>query len=110
MADVILEITIPDAYVTKAIDAFTTIAGKHMMIEARGHAPDPANEFNGMWDFRIDEKDAAETLKQFGERCFRELGKAVINMVDKAEDVDRYRSEVSAVTPPASDVPSDILT
>ncbi len=108
--DVILNITIPDAYTARALNAFTKISDCHITIEARGHNPDPALEFNGHWDFRIDPQGAGETAKQFGERCLRELGKAVINMVDKAEDEIRYRNEVGAVSPPVSDVPEDILT
>ena len=50
-----------------------------------------------------------ETNKEFGERVLRELGKAVVNMVDKAEDMNRYKTEVAAIEPPVSDVPSDVL-
>jgi len=109
MADVQLTITIPDAYVTRAVNAFTTITDTHMTIEARGHG-DPENEFNGRWDFSIEPKGDTETMKEFGERVFRSLGLAIINMVDKAEDETRFRTEVQAIVPPASDVPEDILT
>jgi hypothetical protein len=107
MADVILNITIPDAHVTRALDAFSTITDKHLTLTARGsEAPD----FDGSWDFRIDPKDAGESNKQFGERCLRELGKAVINLVDLAQDTDRYKTDIDAVTSPESDVPTDVLT
>lgn len=111
MSDVILEITVPDAWVTKTLDAFNTIAGTHMTLEARGHTPDPADEFDGRWDFPepIAPKQPGENNKQFGERILRELGKAVVNMVDKTEDETRYRIEVAAIEPPVSDVPDDIL-
>ena len=104
MADVILTITIPDAMVTRTLDAFNTITDTHMTIEAR------RDDFDGRWDFHILPKDTGETNKQFGQRVLRELGKAVINMVDKAEDETRYRTEVAAVVPPVSDVPEDVLT
>lgn len=110
MADVILNITIPDAYITRALNAFATIVDTHMTIEARGFASEPQDEFNGRWDFIIAPKGVGETNKEFGERVLRELGKAVINMVDKAEDETRYRNEVATVAPPESDVPNDILT
>lgn len=109
MADVILNITIPDAYVAKVIDAFTKVAGMEMRIEAQKHTPDISERFNGHWQFTISPKGTSESLKDFGERCFRELGKAIINMVDKAEDEQRYRNEISAIIPPESDVPEDIL-
>ena len=110
MADVILNITVPYAWVTRVLNAFNTVTDTHMMLEARGHAPNPANEFDGRWDFRIPDKLPTETNKEFGERILRELGKAVVHMVDKAEDDIRYRNEVAAITPPVSDVPDDILS
>ena len=109
MADVILNIIVPDAWVTRVLNAFNTITDANMTIEARGHAPNPEDEFDGHWDFRIEDKQPTETNKQFGERILRELGKAVVHMVDKAEDDVRYRNEVAAITPPSSDVPDDIL-
>ena len=109
MADVTLEIIVPDAWVTRVLNAFNTIADTHMTIEARGSGS-PETEFDGRWDFRIAVKGPAENNKQFGERVLRELGKAVVNMVDVAEDNVRYRTEVGAITPPVSDVPEDVLT
>ena len=108
MPDVILEVTVPDAAVTKVLDAFTTIADCHMEISARGHG-DPVNEFDGRWDFSIDPQAEGENSKAFGERVLRSLGLAVVKMVDKAEDTIRYRDQIAAVVPPESDVPDNIL-
>ena len=105
MADVILEITVPEAWVSKVLNAFNKITGTQMQIEAMGH-PDG---FDGRWSFTIAEKQPDENNKQFGERVLRELGIAVVNMVDIAEDSERYNTAVFAITPPASDVPTDIL-
>ncbi len=110
MADVILNVTVPDAWVTRVLDAFNEIADTHMEISSRGHNPNPALDFDGRWDFTISPKSGGENNKEFAERVLRELGKAVVNLVDKAEDYDRYRTEVAAVTPAVSDVPTDILT
>ncbi len=110
MADVVLNVTVPDAWIVRILNAFNTITDTHMSIEARGHAPNSEDEFDGRWDFRIEDKQLTETNKQFGERVLRELGKAVIHMVDKAEDDVRYRNEVTAIIPPSSDVPDDILS
>ena len=110
MADVILNIIVPDMWIIRVLNAFNTITDTHMVIEARSHTPDPADEFDGHWDFRIQDKQPIETNKQFGERVLRELGKAVVHMVDKAEDDVRYRAEVAAITPSISDVPDDILS
>ena len=109
MADVILETTVPDAAVTRVLNAFTTITDCHMEISARGHG-DPDNEFDGRWDFSIEPQAEGENSKAFGERVLRSLGLAVVKMVDKAEDTVRYRDAVAAVAPPESDVPDDVLT
>ena len=110
MADIILEVTVPNQWTTRVMEAFTTIADTHLTIESRGsqNMPD-GSDFDGRWDFRIEPQMVGETAVQFGERVLRELGKAVVNMVDKAEDEVRYRSEISAINPPASDVPNDVL-
>lgn len=110
MADVILEVTVPDAWTTRVLNAFNKITDTHMVIEARGHLPTLLNEFDGRWDFRIEDKQPTETNKQFGERVLRELGKAVVHVVDKAEDRIRYKAEIAAIASPSSDVPDDILT
>ena len=110
MTDVILNVIVPNTWMIKVLGAFNTITDINMSIEARGHAPNPEDEFDGRWDFRIEGKLSTETNKQFGERVLRELGKAVVHMVDKAEDYTRYRNEVAAITPPSSDVPDDILS
>lgn len=103
MADVTLNITVPDVWATKVLDAFNIITNTNLTIEAM------KNELNGHWNFSIDPKNGAENNKQFGERVLRELGKAIVNMVDKAEDEIRYRNAISAITPPASNVPDDVL-
>jgi hypothetical protein len=110
MADVDLTVTIPDAWQAKVLDAFTQSAGAYLRLEIDKHDPNPENELRAEWQLTIAPKGETETLKQFGQRFLRELGKAVVNAIDKKEDEDRYRSEVSAITPPVSDVPTDILT
>lgn len=107
MPDVTLNIIVPNAWTIKVLDAFNIITDTHITIEARGN---PGNEFDGHWDFRIKEKLPTENNKQFGERVLRELGKAIVNMVDKAEDSVRYRNEVATIIPPSSDVPENILS
>jgi len=110
MANAILNITVPDAWVTRVLDAFNTITDTQLTIEAKDYTPNSENEFDGHWDFKIEGKLSTENNKRFGERVLRELVKAVVHMVDKAEDDVRYRNEVAAITLPASDVPNDILS
>jgi hypothetical protein len=110
MADVILQVTVPDAHVARTVEVFTAIADKHMRLEVRGSQDMPdGSDFNGEWDFRIDAQQVGETTKQFCQRVLRELGKAVINLVDKTQDRNRYQTEITAVVPPASDVPDNVL-
>ena len=103
MADVALNLNIPDAYVTRAVDAFKGLAGKRIEMMAHGE------DFNGNWSFQIAPKTGAEDMKQFGTRFFRELGLAAIRMWDYAEDQDRYRDEVRTITPASQDVPDGAI-
>ena len=103
MADITLNLNIPDAYVSRAVDAFNGLAGKRIEMMAHGE------DFNGNWSFQIAPKDPGENLKDFGTRFFRELGLAAIRMWDYAEDQDRYRGEVALITPASQDVPDDAI-
>jgi hypothetical protein len=102
MADVDLTITIPDVYLTKVITAFTLTAGADIRLEI------VKDDIRSEWQFVIDPQ-GDDTLMQFGQRFIRELGKAVVNAVSKREDETRYKAEISAITLPTSDVPTDIL-
>ena len=110
MADVQLTITIPDVHTTRVLDAFTKAAGARIELMAHKHTEN--NDFNANWSFEYAEQDTAggETAKQFGARVILELTKALVKMVDYAEDQARYRTEVSAITPAAQDVPEDVIT
>ena len=102
MADMLLSITIPDAWTAITLAAFTAITGGTMTLQS-------SNGLNTQWSFTIPAQGGL-TNKQFYEKVFRELGEAVVNMVDIDTDRTRYNTELAALTPPASDVPSDIFT
>ena len=108
MADVNLQLIIPDAHTIKVLDAFNVIVDNHIKIDVQS-SDIRHNDFTGSWDFRIDPKSIEETNKEFGERVLRELGKAMVHLVDKAEDRIRYRNEIDAIDPPASDAPEDVI-
>ena len=108
MAVVTVQLTIPEAAVPKVVDAFTKLSGAHISLDADKMVND--TNFNGRWDFTIAEQSGAETTKQFAVRFILELIKASVKLVDYAEDRDRYSAEVSAITPPAQDVPDNIIT
>lgn len=104
MADIEITLTIPDAYVSQAIDSFIFVGGSHMRLEM--------NKTDGTFgdiDFVIQERQEGETLLQYGKRVFRTLGKAVLDMVDKEEDRSRYNSEINAIVLPHSDVDEEII-
>jgi len=106
MADILLEVTIPDAHTTTVLAAFDAIAGNRMTIENS----DPPVGSHGHFEFSIDPKvDGGETDKQFGERVTRELIKSIIKMVDKSEDETRYRTDIAAVSPAAEDVDEGVV-
>lgn len=103
MADVALSITIPDAWVTRTLEVFTILTDSHITLEVRDGT-------KGSWNFIIPAQDGGESDRDFCERVFRELAEAAVNLVDRAQDVVRFNSEVDALIPAASDVPDDIFT
>ena len=108
MADVTLAITIPDAHVTQVKNAFDKASGARIDINA--HKSTESTEFNANWNFTIDPQQSGETVKEFAVRFILEQIKAVVKMVDYAEDQARYRTEVSAITPATQYVSDDIIT
>jgi len=107
MPDVTLTVTVPESQATRVVDSFTKLAGARLMLEVGKILPH--EEFSGNWSFRIAQQVDGETTKQFCERFLRELGKAVINLVDYVEDENRYREAIRAVPVPKSGVDDDVL-
>ncbi len=112
-AAVSITITVPDAYVTQVLAAMNELAGTHMTLEARGHSPDPDNEFDGRWDFIIKPKgetgNPSETNQGFAKRFTIELLRASVKLVKSHEENERYRDEISAVDPPKVIVPDEVI-
>jgi hypothetical protein len=115
MADVILNVTIPDAHVASAVQYMALAGGARLRLEIDKPAPDPSNDLRGEAVPRtggvLIEQQSAETNKQYGERILKTLGVMLFDAIDKfLDERDRYRPQVAAVVPPESDVPDDILT
>ena len=108
MADVTLNIVIPDAHTTRVLDAFTKAADAR--IDMSAHKSTETKEFNANWNYSYAEQGDTETAKQFAVRVIIEQIKALVRMVDYAEDQDRYRTAVAAIPPAVQDVPEDIVT
>ena len=108
MADITLNIVIPDAHTQRVLDAFTKAAGAR--IELMAHKSTETKEFNANWNYSYAEQGDTETAKQFAVRVITEQIKALVRMVDYAEDQDRYRTAVSAIPKAEQDVPDNIIT
>lgn len=103
MADVTLQITIPDANITRVLAALTTLAGKRLMVEA--DSPD----WRGRISYSYAIKGVIETNRDFATRAIKEGIKALVRMVDLAEDEERYRVAVAIIPSPVQDVPDNIV-
>jgi hypothetical protein len=101
MPDVNLTLTIPNQYVSRALDALNGLADKELQMQ----------NINGqLRDFKYDPKQGGETNKDFAERVFRVIGKALIRLYEYDEDYDRYTTDIGAVAQPSESVPQDIIT
>lgn len=103
MADVLLQITIPEIHTARVLAAINTLAGKYLMFET--DSPD----WRGRISYSYSAKGAGETNRDFATRAIRETIKAMVRMVDLAEDEERYRAAIATVPPPVQDVPDDII-
>jgi hypothetical protein len=100
MADIVIEITVPDAYVTRAFEALTGMADKRIRIEFERDSV--------IYDYTA--KESEETNKEFAERVCRNMIINHIKAYEKDLDYDRYHAEMKAVLPASEDVPDNILT
>ena len=104
MADIILNITIPEEHTIKVLQTLTLLAGKQLRLEAFLSSSSLVE-----WGFKFLPRGDTEPAKDFGERVIREFLKAAVKMVDYAEDRTRYDLEVSQIPPASQDVPEDIF-
>jgi len=100
MADLNITITIPENYIPRVQEAFNSLAATEIELK---------NEFARIF-FEIPEKQTGESNLQFGRRFIRKAMKQFVRLHELDEDGDRYKSEVSAVSPPEESVPDDIIT
>lgn len=98
MADIILQIIIPEVSVTKVLNTFKKITGTKLIIISHD------DDFEKHWNFIIPPKDVSETDKDFVKRIFKEMGNAILNMVSYAEDELRYKAEIATIVPPTPKV------
>ena len=103
MADIILELTVPEAYTTRVLEALEWAAGKQLNIDIHGE------NTHGNWSYSYPVRQVGENARDFAARAIRQNILAMVRMADHAQDSERYRAEVSAITPPSQDVPDDII-
>jgi hypothetical protein len=104
MADVVLQITIPEAYVAKVLAALTALAGKNLSIESAN--PD---WWRGIWQYSFEPKADTETNKDFAVRAVKETVKALVKMVDRAEREQQFKASQAAIVLPPTTVPDDVI-
>jgi hypothetical protein len=104
MADVILNITVKDAYVARLVTAVQQYANKNIEIRVLDN-PIKISEMPWVYD----SQQSGETLKQFGERMIRKFLIAFVKHYEYNTDVQRYKDDVAAILPPDEDVPGDIV-
>lgn len=107
MADVTLNLIIPDVWVSRCLDAFTLASGRHLVLKTGDISAGPKDTIT--WDFELGKKDTGETNTEFGKRVCKELVIALIRMVEYAQDEQRYWDDVDDVVAPAQSVPDDIV-
>ena len=104
MPDAILQITIPEVHITRVLAALNALAGKPLSIEAN----DP-DWWRGIWQYSFAPKAIAETNRDFAARAIKENIKALVRMVEYAQDVEKYKTVVATVPSPAQTVPDNII-
>ena len=98
-----ITLTVPTAHASRVLNDLKTLSGKNIDLMVHGE------DFDGNWSFVIAAQETGETDKQFAGRAIRETVKALVRLVDYAEDHKRYSTEVAAIAPPVQDVPDEIL-
>jgi hypothetical protein len=100
MADVILKITIPDAYVQRTLDAFNGLAERDISLKV---------DYQNM-NLNFEPKTVDENNVEFGERVIRQSILHLIKLYELDKDFKRFTSEKDAIAEVSETVPEDLLT
>jgi len=95
-----ITITINDAQISRAMDAFNVLAGEELTIR---------------WDgdekiFSYNAKTSGETNMDFGKRLIATIIKQFVKVYEKKIDNDRYSQEINSITPSNENIPEDIIS
>ena len=98
MAQIIIDID--DLDVTRAIDAFTGLADENLEINGLGNTK----------DFEYSTKATGETNIQFGKRVIAKIMVQFVKLYEKAQDKERFNSDIEAIEQVTENVPDDLIT
>ena len=107
IAAVTVEITVPNASVSRIMAAFNGLSGKMMSIEVM--SDDTENPLDGRWGFKVPVKDPNETAQNFAKRFTKELVRSSVRLYESAEAYNDYREAVSQIQVPDVNVPDGIV-
>ena len=95
-----LTVTIPTEYASRVLGAFNAQADEELTITWDGK---PSQR----WSYKA--KKAGENNVEFGNRVLRSFVRAWVKSYEFGLDADRYNADIEAITPPAENVPDDIV-
>ena len=102
MADITLQLTIPDQYITRVLNAFETLADKDIIVVVESE--------KAQFSYNYESKQQGETNRDFADRAIKECIRSIVRVADYIIDKERYDAEVTNISPAGQDVPDDIIT
>lgn len=99
MADVILQITIPDEYVQRTLDAFNGLAERNISLKI---------DYQNM-NLNFEAKSEDEDNIEFGKRVIRYSILHLIKLYELDKDFKRFTSEKDSIAKVSETVPEDLL-
>ena len=101
---VVIPLTIPDAHITWALSAITSLAGEEIHLIVSG---EPFEK--GHLIFTYPAKLINESNQEIATRVFKDMIVAHMKLSHNISEKQRYASEVEAITPIGQDVPDNII-
>ena len=102
MADINLNITVPEAHAATTLEALEALAGLDLKVASK--------TLEAVHLFNFKEKQQGESNKDFVERATIEIVKALVKLKFLGDDRAKYKDDVSNIVLDETAVPNDILT
>ena len=100
-----ITLTVPDANVTKVLDAFNGLAGKEILFTILDTALQEEQ-----WRYTFLPKQPVENNQDFAVRVIKETIVALIRLQSYAGDKARFEAAIDAIPPATQDVPDNIIS